>query len=81
MAISKRKAVFTAEPSQLERIQEIVQRGRYRSSSELIREAIDEKLERVRQDLLAEQVASYCEYGYAEEGDDLVEIQALDPEE
>lgn len=81
MAISKRKAVFTAEPSQLERIQEIVQRGRYRSSSELIREAIDEKLERVRQDLLAEQVASYCERGYAEEGDDLVEIQAFDREE
>jgi Arc/MetJ-type ribon-helix-helix transcriptional regulator len=81
MAISKRKAVFTAEPSQLERIQEIVQRGRYRSSSELIREAIDEKLERVRRDLLADQVASYCDHGYAEEGDSLVEIQAFDREE
>ena len=78
---SKRKAVFTADSSQLERIQEIVQRGRYRSSSELIREAIDEKLERVRRDLLAEQVAAYCDRGYADEGDDLVEIQALDRED
>jgi Arc/MetJ-type ribon-helix-helix transcriptional regulator len=78
MATSKRKTVFTAEPAQLDRIREMVESGRYRSSSELIREAIDEKLERVRRDLLAEQVAAYCERGYAAEDDGLVDIQAFD---
>jgi Arc/MetJ-type ribon-helix-helix transcriptional regulator len=81
MVIPKRKAVFTAEPAQLERIREVVESGRFRSSSELIREAIDEKLERVRRERLAEQVAAYCDGGYAVEDDGLVEIQAFDREE
>ena len=81
MAEVKRKAVFTAEPSQLERIREVVESGRYRTSSELIREAIDEKLERVRRDLLAEQVSAYCERRYAGEDADLIDLQAFDPEE
>ena len=80
MATAKRKAVFTAEPDQLEQIRQLVDSGRYRTSSELIREAIDEKLERVRRDLLAEQVASYCDAGYAEEDADLLAIQAFDRE-
>lgn len=78
MAPSKRKAVFTAEPAQLEQIREVVESGHYRSSSELIREAIDEKLDRVRRERLAEQVAAYCERGFAAEDDELVEIQAFD---
>lgn len=77
MAIPKRKTVFTAESEQLERIREVVESGRYRSSSELIREAIDEKLERVRRERLADQVADYCERGYADEDDGLIEIQAF----
>jgi Arc/MetJ-type ribon-helix-helix transcriptional regulator len=77
MAIPKRKTVFTAEPEQLERIREVVESGRYRSSSELIREAIDEKLERVRRERLADQVADYCERGYADEDEGLIEIQAF----
>jgi Arc/MetJ-type ribon-helix-helix transcriptional regulator len=81
MAIPKRKTVFTAEPEQLERIREVVESGRYRSSSELIREAIDEKLERVRRERLAEKVADYCERGYADEDDGLIEIQAFAREE
>ena len=82
MAEVKRKAVFTAEPTQLERIREVVETGRYRTSSELIREAIDEKLERVRRDLLAEQVAAYCEGGHVGEEDaGLIDIQAFDRDE
>jgi Arc/MetJ-type ribon-helix-helix transcriptional regulator len=81
MPTSKRKTVFSAEPGQLERIRELVESGRYRTSSELIREAIDEKLERVRRGLLADQVAAYCEGGYAAEDNGLVEIQAFDPPE
>jgi Arc/MetJ-type ribon-helix-helix transcriptional regulator len=78
MAVAKRKTVFTAEPAQLQQIREIVESGRYRTSSELIREAIDEKLARVRRELLAEQVAAYCDRGYAAEDDGLVEVQAFD---
>ncbi len=77
MAASKRKAVS----HRLERIREIVERGRYRTSSEFIREAIDEKLERVRRDLVAEQLATYCDRGYAGEDDNLIEIQASDRED
>ena len=77
MAIPKRKTVFTAEPEQLERIREVVESGRYRSSSELIREAIDEKLERMRRERLAEQVTDFCERGYAGEDEGLIEIQAF----
>lgn len=76
MAIPKRKSVFTAEPEQLDRIRRVVETGRYRSSSELIREAIDEKLERVRRERLAEQVADYCDRGYADEDHGLIESQA-----
>lgn len=81
MATPKRKAVFTAEPAQLERIREVVESGRYRTSSELIREAIEEKLERVRRDLLAEQVAAYCEGGNAGEDEGLIDLQAFEREE
>jgi Arc/MetJ-type ribon-helix-helix transcriptional regulator len=78
--VAKRKAVFTAEPDQLDRIQEMVRRGRYRTSSEFLREAIDEKLERLRRDLLAEQVARYCVRRYAEEDQGLIAGQAFDAE-
>ena len=77
---TKRKTVFTAEPEQLLRIQEMVRRGKYRSSSEFLREAIDEKLNRLRGDLLAEQVARYCEKRYAEEDEGLIAHQAFDEE-
>jgi Arc/MetJ-type ribon-helix-helix transcriptional regulator len=78
--VTKRKAVFTAEPEQLEQIQEMVRKGRYRTSSEFLREAIDEKLARLRRDLLAEQVARYCGKGYAREDEDLIAGQAFDTE-
>jgi Arc/MetJ-type ribon-helix-helix transcriptional regulator len=79
--VTKRRAVFTAEREQLEQIQEMVRKGRYRTSSEFLREAIDEKLERLRRDLLAEQVARYCAKGFAHEDEDLITGQAFDPEQ
>jgi Arc/MetJ-type ribon-helix-helix transcriptional regulator len=54
----------------------MVRRGRYRTSSEFLREAIDDKLERLRRDLLAEQVARYCVRRAADEG--LIAWQAFD---
>lgn len=81
MPQTKRKAVFTAQPEQLERIQVIVRSGKYRSSSEFLREAIDEKLERLRRERLGEQVAQYCKSGYADEDAGLATGQAFDPDE
>ena len=50
MAPTKKKTVFNAEPRQLDEIQAVVKTGRFRSVSELLREAIDEKLERLRRE-------------------------------
>ncbi len=77
---AKKKVVFTASPEQLDQIQRAVRSGRYRSSSEFLREAIDEKLNRLRGDLLAGQVACYCERRYAQEDEGLIGGQAFDPE-
>jgi Arc/MetJ-type ribon-helix-helix transcriptional regulator len=78
MGQTKKKAVFTAEPTQLEQIEAVVRAGKYRSASEFLREAIDEKLRRLRQERLEAQVASYCAEGYGDEDRDLVEFQAFD---
>ena len=78
MGQTKRKAVFTAEPAQLEQIEAMVRSGKYRSTSEFLREAIDEKLRRLRRKRLEAQVASYCAEGYGDEDRDLVEFQAFD---
>jgi Arc/MetJ-type ribon-helix-helix transcriptional regulator len=78
--VAKKKVVFTAEPDQLDQIQEMVRRGRYRSSSEFFREAIDEKLDRLRGDLLVEQVSRYCEERYAGEDEGFIPRQAFDEE-
>lgn len=78
MGQTKKKVVFTAEPTQLEQIEAVVHAGKYRSASEFLREAIDEKLRRLRQERLEAQVASYCAEGYGDEDRDLVEFQAFD---
>ena len=74
----KKKSVFSAEPDQIRRIQDLVRSGKYRSSSEFLREAIDEKLAGVRRELLTKQVASYCEGRYPDEDANLVAEQAFD---
>jgi hypothetical protein len=57
MRLAKKKAASNAEPAQLERIEALVRSGEYRSTSEFLREAIDEKLERLRRRRLEEQLA------------------------
>jgi Arc/MetJ-type ribon-helix-helix transcriptional regulator len=59
MGQRKRKAVFTVEPDQLEKISEIVRSGKYKSTSEFLPEAIDEKLRRLHRERLTEQVERY----------------------
>jgi len=81
MGQQKKKTVFTAETEQLEQIRAVVRSGRYRSASELLREAIDEKLERLRREGLQEQVSRYCAEGYGSEDRQLVDIQAFDPDD
>ncbi len=77
----KKKAVFSAEQTQLEQIETVVRSGKYRSTSEFLREAIDEKLRRLRQEHLEAQVATYCAEGYGDEDRDLAGLQAFDRDE
>ncbi len=77
MGVRKIKTVFTAEPRQLEAIAALIEAGRYRTPSEFLREAIDDKLERLRSSRLAEQVARYCAGGHADEDSDLIDAQAV----
>ena len=76
MVAAKRKAVVSADAHQLRAVEDLVQQGRYRTVSEFVREAMAEKLERVRRGELAEQVTRYC----AEEDrdDELIAWQASD---
>lgn len=73
--------MFTAEPAQIRRIEKLVDAGRYRSTSEFLREAIDRRLEELDAEALAEQVERYLRAGHAGEDADLVDAQALPEEE
>ena len=74
----KAKAVVNAERRQLIEIERLVKRGDYASVSEFMREAVDEKLERLRELRLGEQVARYSAAGHSDEDADLVAAQAFD---
>lgn len=74
----KAKAVVNAEKRQLIEIERLVKRGDYASVSEFMREAVDEKLERMREARLGEQVARYSAAGHSEEDADLISAQAFD---
>ena len=78
MPTKKRKAVVNAEEAQLDRIRQLIDEGRYRTVSHFVREAIDEKLERIEQCRVAEAVERYCAAGHAAEDNDLVDGQAFD---
>jgi Arc/MetJ-type ribon-helix-helix transcriptional regulator len=80
MVQTKQKTVFTAEPEQLEEIRKVIRSGKYRSTSEFLREAVDEKLQRMRRERLAAQLERYCTEGYACEDRGLEENQAFDRE-
>ena len=75
---TKQKAVVNAEKSQLERIQGLINRRRYRSFSEFVREAVEEKLGRIEQDRVTEAVERYCAAGHADEDTDLITAQAFE---
>ncbi len=71
--------MVNADDDQLAEVQTLIERGDYRTLSEFVREAIAEKLDRLRQSWLAEEVERYCEAGEEEE-DDLVSAQAFGDE-
>ena len=76
MSARKVKTVFTADPVQIAAIDALVQRGRYRTTSEFLREAIDEKLRRLRASRLSDQVTRYVARGHADEDLELIRAQA-----
>ena len=78
MGATKRKAVVNAEQAQLEQVQRLIDSGRYRTVSEFVREAVNEKLERIEQDRIAEAVERYVAAGHADEDGDLIDTQAFD---
>ena len=76
---TKRRTVINAEPEQIERARTLVAQGHYRTLSDFVREAMDEKLARVEDALLTDEVARYCAAGHAEEDPELIPAQALEP--
>ena len=78
MSTTKRKTVINAEASQIERVQPLIEAGRYRTLSEFVREAMDEKLQRIERERMAEAVERYCAAGHAVEDLDLIDAQAFD---
>ena len=78
VASTKRKTVINAEASQIERVQPLIDAGRYRTLSEFVREAMDEKLQRIERERITEAVERYCAAGHALEDVDLIDVQAFD---
>jgi Arc/MetJ-type ribon-helix-helix transcriptional regulator len=77
MATTRRKTVINAEAAQVARVQPLIEAGRYRTLSEFVREAMDEKLERIERERIAEAVERYCAAGHATEDLDLIDVQAF----
>jgi Arc/MetJ-type ribon-helix-helix transcriptional regulator len=75
---TKQKAVINAETSQLDRVQRLIDSGRYPTMSAFVREAIEEKLGRIEQDHVAEAVERYCAAGHADEDLELIAAQAIE---
>ena len=75
---TKRRTVVNAEPEQIDRAQALVAEGRYRTLSDFVREAMAEKLARVEDARLADEVTRYCATGHAEEDADLIAAQVLE---
>lgn len=77
MSTTRRKAVVNATAGDLDRVNELVARGVYRSLSEFVREAMAEKLAAIRQEQLAAQVTDYCLESHADEDAELISGQAM----
>ena len=77
MGHRKLRAVFNADAEQFQRVQELVRKGRYESTSAFLREAIGDKLRGLENAVMAAQLERAC--GAAETDDDgLVHSQAWD---
>jgi Arc/MetJ-type ribon-helix-helix transcriptional regulator len=72
-----KRLAFLAEAKHVKHIKTMVRSRQFPSVSAFLREAIDEKLRRLRQERLNAQVARYCGEGYADEDRDLVAMQAF----
>lgn len=70
--------MINAEAAQIERVQPLIDAGRYRTLSEFVREAMDEKLRRIERERIAEAVERYCAAGHAAEDVDLIDVQAFE---
>jgi Arc/MetJ-type ribon-helix-helix transcriptional regulator len=81
MGAAKQKAVINAEKSQIERVKRLIDNGRYRTVSEFVREAVEEKLERIADSRIAEAVERYCAAGHDAEDMDLIGAQAFGPKQ
>ena len=75
---AKQKTITNAEASQLDRVQRLVDSGRYPTMSAFVREAIEEKPRRIEQDRVADAVERYCAAGHADEDLDLIATQAIE---
>lgn len=73
--------MINAEPETLADVEALVRAGRFASVSEFVREAMREKLARLRRERLQHQVASYCHEVDLDEGDDLIAAQAFPTDE
>lgn len=77
MPRTKRKAVISADATDLEAVETLVREGRYRTVSEFVREAVSEKLSRHWRERLTEQIDRYAAAGTDGADDELVEWQAI----
>lgn len=77
---TKKRTVINADARQIERVGSLVTQGRYRTVSDFVREAVDEKLARIEDARLEDEVARYCAEGHADEDTELIAAQAFDPD-
>lgn len=68
--MSRKKAVISADPAALADVEALVREGKYATVSEFVREAMADRLTRIREARIAEQVARYCAGGGNVEDDD-----------
>jgi Arc/MetJ-type ribon-helix-helix transcriptional regulator len=74
---TSRKVVFTPAAGDLEEIAREVRRGRSKSVSSFVRDAVREKLRRLQDQRMFDAVERYCAEG-ADDTDDLLAAQAVD---
>ena len=72
----KEKVVFSTDPRQILELREVVQTGRYRTLSEFVRQAIDEKLAGERTRALVHEVERYVAAARDTEEPGLIAAQA-----